>query len=50
MKEVKFSFEITVSLDRTDVHHLEEVILQKRQEVFEHVMEGVVRSVEQIAA
>lgn len=46
MKEVKISFHISIPLEQTDIHWVEEKLLEVRQEVFKRIMEEVVKEIE----
>lgn len=46
MKEIEISFDIKVTLDQTDVHWIEQQLLNLRQEVFIKVLERVLKQLE----
>ena len=45
MKEMKISFEVSIVLEQTDVHWIEEELLRIREEVFLGVFKRVMREV-----
>ena len=47
MKEMKISFEVSIVLERTDVHWVEEELLRVREEVFLEVFKRVMREIEE---
>ena len=49
MKEIKLSFEVSIVLERTDVHWVEEELLRIREEVFLGVFKRVMREIEEEA-
>jgi hypothetical protein len=49
MKEMKISFEVSIVLEQTDVHWIEEELLRIREEVFLGVFKRVMREVEEEA-
>ncbi len=49
MKEMKISFEVSIVLERTDVHWVEEELLRVREEVFLEVFKRVMREIEEEA-
>ena len=46
MKEVKISFETSITLKQTDIHWIEEELLRIRHEVFKEVLKEVISQVE----
>ena len=46
MKEIKLSFEVSIVLERTDVHWVEEELLRIREEVFLGVLRRVMMQIE----
>lgn len=49
MKEIKHSFKISISLNQTDIHWIEEELLRIREETFKEVLSKVLRSIEKEA-
>jgi hypothetical protein len=46
MKEVKVSFETSITLRQTDIHWIEEELLRIREEVFKEVLKKVINQIE----
>lgn len=49
MKEIKISFEVSIAIKQTDVHWIEEELLQVRQEVFMEILKQVMSEIEEDA-
>jgi hypothetical protein len=49
MKEIKLSFKISISLNQTNIHWIEEELLRIREEVFKEVFNKVLRRIEKEA-
>jgi len=49
MKEIKLSFKLSIVLNQTDIHWVEEELLKMRQELFLEVLEKVISEIEREA-
>jgi hypothetical protein len=49
MKEIKLSFDLSIVLNQTDIHFVEEKLLKMREEVFLEVLEKVISEIEKEA-
>ena len=49
MKEIKLSFKISIALNQTDIHWIEEKLLRIREEIFKEVFSKVLRRIEKEA-
>jgi len=49
MKEIKLSFKLSIVLNQTDIHFVEEKLLRMREELFLEVLEKVIAEIEKEA-